>query len=240
MIPEQKKKLRNIAALALLALIGGTFAFQSFNQRATNDREGWNNEGAAGRIHDYYSDETGNKDVFVENYGDEPLLVRVQLKEFLSKNDESIVRDAERGYVDTWTVWQPAADDIHNRLDSSPSQAFDRYADWSFGFSRRGGIADEMASRNQAQRDRMGVPICPPLTMTAAMSGLPLLVMHATMSMVVRHIPETGQRVTGYTSNSYDMATFSKTLTLLKLKKMKQTVHRFSLAAPSSKQLNIL
>lgn len=161
MIPEQKKKLRNIAALALLALIGGTFAFQSFNQRATNDREGWNNEGAAGRIHDYYSDETGNKDVFVENYGDEPLLVRVQLKEFLSKNDESIVRDAERGYVDTWTVWQPAADDIHNRLDSSPSQAFDRYADWSFGFSRRGGIADEMASRNQAQRDRMGVPYMP-------------------------------------------------------------------------------
>ncbi|NHI99029.1 hypothetical protein ET007_02615 [Lactococcus garvieae] len=149
MIPEQKKKLRNIAALALLSLIGGTFAFQSFNQRATNDREGWNNEGAAGRIHDYYNDETGNKDIFVENYGDEPLLVRVQLKEFLSKNGQSIVKEAEREHVDTWTIWKPAANNIHNRLDSSPSQAFDPYADWSFGFSHRGGDQPaEMAGRN--------------------------------------------------------------------------------------------
>ncbi|WP_338975846.1 hypothetical protein VNN32_10160 [Lactococcus petauri] len=67
MTPEKKRKLRNIALLALLGLIGGTFAFQSFNQQAINDREGQNNEGAAGRIHDYYNRETENKDVFVEN-----------------------------------------------------------------------------------------------------------------------------------------------------------------------------
>ena len=108
MTPEKKRKLRNIALLALLGLIGGTFAFQSFNQQAINDREGQNNEGAAGSVHDYYNRETENKDVFVENYGDEPLLVRIQLKEFLSKNGESIVIDAERENLESWTVWQPS------------------------------------------------------------------------------------------------------------------------------------
>ncbi|MEY8444332.1 hypothetical protein AALA52_08830 [Lactococcus ileimucosae] len=161
MTPEQKKKLRNVAVFGLLTLIGGTFAFQSFNQRVTNDREGWNNEGAAGRIHDYYNAGTGNKDIFVENYGDEPLLVRVQLREFLPKNGESIVKEAEREHLNTWTVWKPAADDIHNRLDSSPSQVFDRYADWSFGFSRQGDIPVEMSSRNLGSRDRVGFPYMP-------------------------------------------------------------------------------
>ncbi|WP_285141026.1 hypothetical protein [Lactococcus petauri] len=38
MTSEKKRKLRNIAILALLGLIGGTFAFQAFNQQAINDR----------------------------------------------------------------------------------------------------------------------------------------------------------------------------------------------------------
>lgn len=148
MTPEKKRKLRNIALLALLGLIGGTFAFQSFNQQAINDREGQNNEGAAGRIHDYYNRETENKDVFVENYGDEPLLVRIQLKEFLSKNGESIVIDAERENLESWTVWQPSARDIHRRNEDSPSHAFESYTDWTFGFSGEG--VHEMSARNMA------------------------------------------------------------------------------------------
>lgn len=145
---EQKRKLRNISLLTLLGLIGGTFAFTAFNQQAINDREGWNSEGGAGRIHDYYNSRTENKDVFVENYGDEPLLVRIQLKEFLSQNDESIVDDAERENLSSWTVWQPAVGNINNRLASSQSKAFERYTDWTFGFSHSGGDQPaEMASR---------------------------------------------------------------------------------------------
>lgn len=133
MNPEKKRKLRNIALLALLGLIGGTFAFQSFNQQAINDREGQNDHESAGRIHDYFNRETENKDVFVENYGDGPLLVRIQLKEYLAKNGESIVYGAEQENVGSWTTWLPAAGDIHKRSDRSPSEAFDRYTNWSFG-----------------------------------------------------------------------------------------------------------
>ncbi|MDG6120608.1 hypothetical protein NF344_08985 [Lactococcus formosensis] len=38
MTPDKKRKLRNIAILSLLGLIGGTFAFTAFNQQAINDR----------------------------------------------------------------------------------------------------------------------------------------------------------------------------------------------------------
>lgn len=68
MTQEKKRKLRNIALLALLGLIGGTFAFQAINQQAINDRANEIRTHAPGRVHDYYNRDTGNKDVFVENY----------------------------------------------------------------------------------------------------------------------------------------------------------------------------
>ena len=84
MSPEKKRKLRNIALLALLGLIGGTFAFTAFNQQAINDRLRENPvREAAGRVHDYFNRETENKDVFVENYGQEPIMARIRLSEFM-------------------------------------------------------------------------------------------------------------------------------------------------------------
>lgn len=35
---DKKHRLRNIALLVLVGLIGGTFAFAAFNQQAINDR----------------------------------------------------------------------------------------------------------------------------------------------------------------------------------------------------------
>nr|WP_270318179.1 hypothetical protein [Lactococcus petauri] len=69
MTPDKKRKLRNIAILSLLGLIGGTFAFTAFNQQAINDRLRDNEVEVGGRVHDYYNRDTENKDVFVENYG---------------------------------------------------------------------------------------------------------------------------------------------------------------------------
>nr|WP_249410570.1 hypothetical protein [Lactococcus petauri] len=69
MTPDKKRKLRNIAILSLLGLIGGTFAFTAFNQQAINDRLRDNEVEVGGRVHDYYNRDTENKDVFVENNG---------------------------------------------------------------------------------------------------------------------------------------------------------------------------
>ncbi len=79
-IPEKKKRrhLRNIALLVLLLLmVIGTYAFQAFNPRAINDRENRQDIGAGGRVHDYYNRDTENKDVFVENYGNSPIMARI-------------------------------------------------------------------------------------------------------------------------------------------------------------------
>lgn len=76
MIQEKKRKLRNIALLLIFGLIGGTFAFTAFNQQAINDREFENRADVGGRVHDYF-DGDENKDVFVENFGQKPILVRL-------------------------------------------------------------------------------------------------------------------------------------------------------------------
>lgn len=105
MSPEKKRKLRNIALLAILGLIGGTFAFTAFNQQAINDREFENRADVGGRVHDYF-DGDENKDVFVENFGQKPILVRLQLSEFGEFQ--------ERGS----DVWQPIISGEREELDS--------------------------------------------------------------------------------------------------------------------------
>ncbi|MFK4878415.1 hypothetical protein ACI1UB_05170 [Lactococcus petauri] len=122
MSPEKKRKLRNIALLALLGLIGGTFAFTAFNQQAINDRLRENPvREAAGRVHDYFNRETENKDVFVENYGQEPIMARIRLSEFMEYQErgepgfEQLV-GGSRQNVSTWEPYIPAPNDITTRL----------------------------------------------------------------------------------------------------------------------------
>ena len=118
-IPEKKKRrhLRNIALLVLLLLVViGTYAFQAFNPRAINDRENRQDIGAGGRVHDYYNRDTENKDVFVENYGNSPIMARIRLSEFLeTKRDGEaaftpLVPGTVRENVESWTTWIPTAD----------------------------------------------------------------------------------------------------------------------------------
>lgn len=122
MSPEKKRKLRNIALLTLLGLIGGTFAFTAFNQQAINDRLRENPvREAAGRVHDYFNRETENKDVFVENYGQEPIMARIRLSEFMEYQErgepgfEQLV-GGSRQNVSTWEPYIPAPNDITTRL----------------------------------------------------------------------------------------------------------------------------
>ncbi|WP_019299259.1 hypothetical protein [Lactococcus garvieae] len=146
MTPEKKRRLRNIAILSLLGLIGGTMAFQAFNQQAINDRENTIQVNVGGRVHDYYNRDTENKDVFVENYGERPIMARIRLSEFLEyqRGDEDftpLVAGSERDNLATWITWIPSANNINQRADTGNSSAFNRYAQLTFGWSREGETA---------------------------------------------------------------------------------------------------
>ncbi|MGY0179375.1 hypothetical protein [Lactococcus garvieae] len=146
MTPEKKRKLRNIAILSLLGLIGGTMAFQAFNQQAINDRENEVQVHVGGRVHDYYNRDTENKDVFVENYGERPIMARIRLSEFLEyqRGEEDftpLVAGSERDNLATWITWIPSANNINQRADTGNSSAFNRYAQLTFGWSREGETA---------------------------------------------------------------------------------------------------
>ncbi|MCL2864878.1 MAG: hypothetical protein FWE25_04990 [Lachnospiraceae bacterium] len=88
-------------------LITGTLAWSSISQRATNPLEGQvQPPTVGGRIHDHFDGE--NKDVFAENFGETPLFVRIQLREFLEFNGVSQVgAAAERDDYHTWPVHNP-------------------------------------------------------------------------------------------------------------------------------------
>lgn len=133
---SKKQKLRNILLLSLLLLVGGTFAFTAFNQQVINERLLDNNVG--GRVHDYYDVETENKDVFVENYGEGPIMVRVRLSEFMTIQERGqdswrpVVSGTERDDVETWSVYRPSPIDINTRIGTGGLD-FNRFSNLTFG-----------------------------------------------------------------------------------------------------------
>ena len=138
MTSEKKRKLRNIAILALLGLIGGTFAFQAFNQQAINDRLRENPADYGGRVQDYYNSDTENKDIFVENFGQEPIMVRLKLSEFMEIQERGStswqqVAGGRRDDLDSWIPYIPEANNVSQRRSDNPSAAFNQYSDLTFG-----------------------------------------------------------------------------------------------------------
>ncbi|MEY8443274.1 hypothetical protein AALA52_03315 [Lactococcus ileimucosae] len=143
MTPEKKKqrRLRNFVLLSLLLLlVGGTFAFQAFNQRAINDRINENPFG--GRVHDYYNRETENKDVFVENFSEGGIMARIRLSEFMDiqrageTSATPVVAGTTRDNVESWTNLRLDAHNIAERVGNSA--AFNQYSTLTFGWTRQG------------------------------------------------------------------------------------------------------
>lgn len=128
--------------MLLLLVVVGTYAFQAFNPRAINDRENRQDIGTGGRVHDYYNRDTENKDVFVENYGDRPIMARIRLSEFLETKSDGeaaftpLVPGTVHDNVESWTTWIPTADNINVRANVNGSNAFNRYSTLTLGWSR--------------------------------------------------------------------------------------------------------
>lgn len=80
----RKKSVQMVMALVLVAaiILAGTFAWFSFTQNAINVFDGFTNPDV--NLHDDFWEP--NKDVYVENSGQQPLYVRVRLDEWMSIN----------------------------------------------------------------------------------------------------------------------------------------------------------
>lgn len=113
-----RKRVGKISILLIMALIlTGTFAFQSFSQRAFN--MAWEDGNYGGRIRDEYDGEGSghhNKDVFAENFGSRPLLVGIRLREFYSINGNPVVAGSVIDDATTWPVFRAEPTDVHTPL----------------------------------------------------------------------------------------------------------------------------
>lgn len=132
--------------MALLLLIAGTYTWFSFTQRAINDRHVELGFEEVGRLHDYFDEVSGNKDVFVENFGDAPILVRIKLLEYMEVDGVSMVQadgatdtDVQPLKADptTWTPWIPAAagNTVGDRVGAGA--VFNSRARWTMGWQPR-------------------------------------------------------------------------------------------------------
>ena len=144
---EKKEKIKGLLLVAaLLLLIAGTYTWFSFTQRAINDRHVDLGFEEVGRLHDYFDEVSGNKDVFVENFGDAPILVRIKLLEYMEIDGVSMVQADPASDTDvqplkadptTWTPWIPAAagNTVGDRV--GPGAVFNSRARWTMGWQPR-------------------------------------------------------------------------------------------------------
>ncbi|MDR1542449.1 MAG: hypothetical protein LBU32_31625, partial [Clostridiales bacterium] len=118
----RKKNLAALTALALTALIiTGTLAWTNFNAEVLNQ---WQGKGAGvpgATVHDDFCGD--NKDVYVENWGSQPIYVRIRLDEYMelgegagvksnpSSNKAEPVLGGDIDDADTWAPHIPEGGD---------------------------------------------------------------------------------------------------------------------------------
>lgn len=137
-----KRKLWPVVAAGAALLLAGTFAWTSFSQRALNDIEGQRVPEHGGRIHDQFDRDSGNKDIFAENYGQDTLFVRIKLKEYMEVAGQPVDADPSVDPDDsnTWTTFIPGPDtggDYATDDRQGPrSSLFNDYWNWNLGMAR--------------------------------------------------------------------------------------------------------
>jgi len=157
----QKAKTAAIAATVATAIaLTGTFAWQSISQMARNEATEPTNPG--GRLHDDFSGygEEDTKDIYVENFGNEPIYARVRLDEYMELGEgaglrgtvgaggvitpdpnnhaTSLVPGAKIDDVTTWTTHLPGdpSANIGAGVETGftdPSKTFHTYWTWTMG-----------------------------------------------------------------------------------------------------------
>ena len=147
---KSKDKRRFIAAgislvLIVAIMLTGTFAWQSISQNVVNE-VGVKGLNVGGRLHDDFNGEE-NKDIYVENFGNEPILARIRLDEYMeigagagrkgeqqeTNQAEPVVEGTELEDQTTWTTHIPNETGV---IDcDTPTSKLHEYFDWEMGGS---------------------------------------------------------------------------------------------------------
>lgn len=94
--------------LAIAILVAGTLAYSQFQQAVLNPFEGFVANGT--RLHDDYkgviNEKENPKDVYVENFGTTPLLVRVRFSEYFELGGTALL-GTSKSNTGTWAVRKP-------------------------------------------------------------------------------------------------------------------------------------
>jgi len=124
--------------LAAAIIVSGTLAWQVITQRAINRVDAIND--GPGRVHDDFCAESGNKDVFAENYSTtESLWVRIRLSEFMSVNGVPFAPNTSIDYplgnatYNPWTTHIPLVGQPENNASVSGGREFRDYVSWNMG-----------------------------------------------------------------------------------------------------------
>lgn len=132
---NRKKTAVITASLATLLLATGTFAWTSISQQALNEKGATLKSG--GRIHDDYfvgdtdnPDEVndGNKDIYAENFGEQNLIVRIKLSEYMENNGTPLAGNLTTIKKDDKSTWIP-----YGLPQSAESQKLREYVTWDLG-----------------------------------------------------------------------------------------------------------
>ena len=126
-----------LSAFAVAAvMIGSAFSWNDFGQSRTNRFRG--TVEADVTLHDEYNEETGDKDVFVENSGQSSLYVRVRLDEYMEIDGKSFVNTANVRQKSTWTPHTYDSATIENcKQNSISDHLFHDYYAWEMSGAQR-------------------------------------------------------------------------------------------------------
>ena len=160
---SKKKTYAVIVAVSLIGtLIIGTFAWTNFGASIINSffgqgRPGGDDNGngdngqerlkaPGGTLHNDYVEGEPYRDIYIENWGTEPMIVRIRLAEYMEigpgagnvnglDNNQavSLVSGAALNDVETWTPFNGNLDDIDIRHANSDNKSFRDYWRWTMG-----------------------------------------------------------------------------------------------------------
>ena len=148
---QRNKKLHGIIAVTAVSilLVAGTFAWTNFSASIVNSffgsgTDGGNGEqGPGGTLHNDFEEGLDYRDIYVENWGTEPLIVRIMLTEYMEVGEgagnaennhaTSIVDGAS---IDDPSTWTPFDGDLGEGIHRS-SNGFRYHWNWTMGGQKR-------------------------------------------------------------------------------------------------------
>ena len=126
---KNKKVLAGITAVSLAALaVAGTFAWTNFSSQIINEWLGRGGSGAVegpgGTLHNYHVESGEDKQIFIENWGNENLFVRIRLDEYMELGSGAGLKATE----------QDTSEIVHNPLNLAepliPGTNIDKLDTW--------------------------------------------------------------------------------------------------------------